>query len=61
MQDCGRTKYFGDAWNSETKRCEYRKCADTCSNSDWTMEWEGNSYTRERHCCTSDYCNPAAR
>ena len=46
--DCGRTDYFGDAYNPITKQCEFRKCAANCTEGNWAYEFQGESMTRKR-------------
>ncbi|CAM9897770.1 unnamed protein product [Scytosiphon promiscuus] len=60
-EDCGRTNYFGDKWNSQTGKCEYRKCGATCEESSWDFEFEGEAYERNRFCCDFDNCNGTNR
>lgn len=55
---CGKTQYFGDVYVNSL--CEFKKCADSCSEETISFEFEGNSYSRQRYCCKSDYCNSAA-
>ncbi|CAM9875052.1 unnamed protein product, partial [Choristocarpus tenellus] len=59
--DCGRSIYFGDKWNSQTGRCEYRKCLDECAESSWDFAFEGEIYERNRFCCDFDNCNGEQR
>ncbi|CAN0428670.1 unnamed protein product [Ectocarpus sp. 8 AP-2014] len=60
-EDCGRTTYFGDKWNAQTGKCEYRKCEATCLESSWDFEFEGEAYERNRFCCDFNYCNGTSR
>ncbi len=54
-QICGQSEYFGDMYvNSE---CQFKKCADTCEESDWEFFYDGQRYTRKRYCCSTDLCN----
>ncbi|KAJ1415197.1 hypothetical protein B484DRAFT_334980 [Ochromonadaceae sp. CCMP2298] len=54
---CGKSQYFGDIYANA--QCEYRKCSDHCTAGTEIFEFEGQTYSRDRYCCKSDYCNSA--
>ena len=57
---CGKTQYFGDTYVNE--ECQFKKCADKCTEGEYQFEFGGNNYTRRRFCCNDNhYCNTGSR
>lgn len=56
---CGATQYFGDMYVN--RECVFKKCSDECVEETYTFQFEGQTYSRDRYCCKSDYCNAAVK
>ncbi len=54
---CGATQYYGDLYIN--KQCQFKKCSDECVEGTTTFTYQGQLYTRDRYCCTTNYCNTA--
>lgn len=52
---CGHTQYFGDEYKDSV--CVLRKCSTECKDEVISFQYGDLSFTRQRTCCTSDYCN----
>lgn len=56
---CGATQYYGDLYIN--KQCQFKKCSDECVEGTTTFTFQGQVYTRDRYCCTTNYCNAASK
>lgn len=56
---CGHTQYFGDEYKNSI--CVLRKCATECKDEMYSFQYGALTFTRQRSCCTSDYCNAGSR
>ena len=52
---CGKTQYFGDRFVNGV--CQYKKCLDTCVESEYQFEYKDQIYNRKRYCCKNNLCN----
>mmetsp|Transcript_41113 Transcript_41113/g.54117 ORF Transcript_41113/g.54117 Transcript_41113/m.54117 type:complete len:153 (-) Transcript_41113:236-694(-) len=59
---CGRSIYHGDRWNTGTGECIWKKCSSDCAEGSSTFLYKGEEYTRQRFTCDDrNYCNGAKR
>lgn len=56
---CGQSQYFGDEYLENL--CVLRKCASECEEGQYSFQYGGLTYVRNRYCCQENYCNSSTR
>ena len=56
---CGQSQYFGDQYLENL--CVLRKCASECEEGQYSFQYGGLTYVRQRYCCEENYCNSSSR
>jgi hypothetical protein len=56
---CGQSQYFGDQYQENL--CVLRKCAAECEEGQYSFQYGGLTYVRNRFCCQENYCNSSSK
>lgn len=56
---CGQSQYFGDQYLDNL--CVLRKCASECEEGQYSFQYGGLTYVRNRYCCQENYCNSSSK